>query len=126
MSGNSSLGKVAGHADRLDAAADAMATDGVGLHQTRGHVQQLRNMASAMRADAAAGRVPHEYAGPGYYASAAVPQLPAQILKTLAAAGISASEKISAATFDAKAAGIDPSDKLRAKLALDKLGLIHV
>jgi hypothetical protein len=117
------LETVAGHADRLDAAADAMAKDGVGLHDTRGHVATLRRMASSMRADAASGRVPHAFTD-NFYASAAVQQLPAQILKTLAAAGISASEKISAGEFDAKATGIDPHDRLRAKLALDKIGML--
>jgi hypothetical protein len=119
----SSLEKVGGHADRLEAAADAMQKDGVGLHDTRGHVAMLRRMASGMRADAANGRVPHAFTD-NFYASAAVPQLPVQIVKTLTAAGLPSDGTISVAAFDEKtiAANIDPSERLRTQLTLDRLG----
>ena len=72
MSG--SLGKVGGHADRLEALADAMAKDGVGLDSIRGHAATLRRMASSMRADAANGRVPHAFSD-NFYAAAEADQV---------------------------------------------------
>lgn len=61
------VAKVEPHANRLEAAADQMDKDGIGLHQTAGHVNHLRRMADAMRADAAVGKVPHAYHDAGSY-----------------------------------------------------------
>jgi hypothetical protein len=52
---------VAKHAQRLEAAADAMTSDGIGQHLTSGHAVVLRRMASSMRAEAAAGALPSRW-----------------------------------------------------------------
>lgn len=55
------LARVEPHASRLEAAADMMQAAGVGLHMPFGHADHLRRMAHSMRADAAVGKVPHEF-----------------------------------------------------------------
>lgn len=61
------VAKVEPHATRLEAAADQMEKDGIGLHETSGHVSHMRRMAGAMRADAAVGKMPHAYHDSGSY-----------------------------------------------------------
>jgi hypothetical protein len=57
------------HANCLEADADNLESDGIGLHPTQGHVAVLRRTANNMRADAAVGKVPHAYYdGQGVYA----------------------------------------------------------
>jgi hypothetical protein len=63
------LEKIEPHALRLESAADKMESAGIGGHASRGHVVILRDMASCLRADAAKGRMSHEYPG-GLYAAA--------------------------------------------------------
>ncbi|WP_051949296.1 DUF6582 domain-containing protein [Methylosinus sp. PW1] len=46
------------HAKALEAAADAMATDGIGGHQTYGHVVLARGLAKSLRASAVTGILP--------------------------------------------------------------------
>ena len=59
------------HAKNLEAAADQMEKNGVGLHPHLGHVHFARRMASSMRADAAQGKLPHEFRdSASYWASA--------------------------------------------------------
>lgn len=53
----------------LDALAEQMEQSGAGLHPSRGHVVHARKMAAAIRADAANGRVPHEFADGGTYSA---------------------------------------------------------
>lgn len=120
----SSLDKVAKHADALDKIAGDMQADGIGLHATRGHAMMLKSMASAMRADAANGKVPHEYSGIGYYASADVAPLPSLVLRTLTAAGIETDAKITVEDFDKQAqkAGLSIDARLQAKRALAATG----
>lgn len=68
---SATVAKIEPHATRMEAAADQMEKDGVGLHETQGHVNFLRRMAGSMRADAAVGKVPHAYHDSGsYWASA--------------------------------------------------------
>lgn len=61
------VAKVEPHANRVEAAADQMEKDGIGLHETSGHVSHMRRMAGAMRADAAVGKMPHAYHDSGSY-----------------------------------------------------------
>jgi hypothetical protein len=122
---SNALDRIAKHADKLDALANDLQADGIGGHATRGHQAVLRSLASAMRLDGANGKVPHEFINPNpMYGSASVPQLPAQILKTLSAAGLPSEGTISVAAFDEKtiAANISPHERLQTKLQLDRLG----
>lgn len=65
------IDKVEPHAKALEAAAMSCEAAGVGLHATRGHVAVMRRMAGHMRAEAAQGKIPHEYNdGHSYWASA--------------------------------------------------------
>lgn len=50
-------------AEGLEAQAAKMEAAGVGTHPTHGHVRHLRTMASALRADAAAGTMPQRFDG---------------------------------------------------------------
>jgi hypothetical protein len=80
---SATVAKIEPHATRMEAAADQMEKDGIGLHATQGHVNQIRRMADSMRADAALGKVPHAYHDSGsYWASGdrrqPEPQQPAQ------------------------------------------------
>jgi hypothetical protein len=59
-------------ASALESCASAMEASGVGAEPRGGHAILLRRMASAMRSDAAMGRVPSSYHD-GYYASAEPP-----------------------------------------------------
>lgn len=61
------VAKVEPHANRLEAAADQMEKDGIGLHDTQGHVRHLHRMAAAMRAEAAMGKMPSSYHDAGSY-----------------------------------------------------------
>jgi hypothetical protein len=61
------VAKVEPHANRVEAAAEQMEKDGIGLHETSGHVSHMRRMAGAMRADAAVGKMPHAYHDAGSY-----------------------------------------------------------
>lgn len=61
------VAKVEPHATRLEAVADQMEKDGIGLHDTAGHVNHMRRMAGSMRADAAVGKIPHAYHDAGSY-----------------------------------------------------------
>ena len=53
--------KMEPHANHLEAAADAMEKDGVGLAPHSGHVMVARRMAASIRSDAANGKVPHTF-----------------------------------------------------------------
>jgi hypothetical protein len=65
------IDKAEPHAKALEGCAAACEASGVGLHNTRGHVAVMRRMAGNMRADAAMGKIPHEYNdGHSYWASA--------------------------------------------------------
>lgn len=64
---SATVAKIEPHATRMEAAAEQMEKDGVGLHETQGHVSHLRRMAGSMRADAAVGKVPHAYHDAGSY-----------------------------------------------------------
>lgn len=67
------MSKIEPHAKALEAEADRLEADGIGVHSTRGHVANLRRMAGAMRADAATGKTPHEYHDSGSYWAGADP-----------------------------------------------------
>jgi hypothetical protein len=115
------LETVSKHADGLDRLADAMQAAGVGMHPTKGHVALLRRMAGAMRADAANGRVPHEYNDrASMYATAVGPALPGTVIRTLNAAGLPTDKPISLDTFDAAMARTDLPirERIGAKQAL--------
>jgi hypothetical protein len=49
------------HVDALMERADKMTAEGVGGHPSNGHAEHLRKMAACMCAEAAMGKVPHEY-----------------------------------------------------------------
>ena len=82
------MGRVEPHAARLEAAADSMEQDGIGLHEPAGHAHHLRRMAHAMRADAAHGKIPHSYHDGASYFASGMPGLPqvAQMAPVQAAA----------------------------------------
>ena len=81
---SATVAKIEPHSVRLEAAAAAMEKDGVGLHATAGHVNNLRRMADSMRAEAAVGKVPHAYHDSGsYYASADLVRQPAPLAATV-------------------------------------------
>lgn len=61
------VAKVEPHATKLEAVAEGMEKDGIGLHDTAGHVNHMRRMAGSMRADAAVGKMPHAYHDAGSY-----------------------------------------------------------
>lgn len=71
--------KVEPHAAHLETAADRMEAAGIGLHETAGHVVHLRRMASAMRAEAHMGKMPHTYHDSGSYFAAGDRQAPVTI-----------------------------------------------
>lgn len=64
---------VKGHADRIRAAADKMASDGFGMDEKRGHVKVLHHMADTMEADAHMGKLPHVYHTSDFMYAAAAP-----------------------------------------------------
>jgi hypothetical protein len=112
-----------GHARALEAAADGMEEDGIGLHPTQGHVSHLRRMAGSLRADAALGKTPYEYHGVGLYAAAdAAPSLPGPVLAMLRAAGVDLPGKLSLAQLDTCLAAIDPGERILIKTELNKRG----
>lgn len=122
------------HALALESAADAMHTAGIGLAPTSGHVDALRRMANAMRADAALGRVPHAYGG--MYAATeeqdanlqladggAEAPLPRAVLASLQAAGVTIRPgEVSLAELDTAMSGADLSARLLVKSELNRLG----
>jgi len=71
---SATVAKIEPHATKLEGVADQMEKDGVGLHATQGHVNQIRRMADSMRADAAQGKVPHAYHDSGSYWAGADPR----------------------------------------------------
>jgi hypothetical protein len=54
------------HAAMLETAASLMELDGIGLDPEQGHVQHLRSMAGAIRAQAALGKLAQSYPGARY------------------------------------------------------------
>ena len=65
------IDKVEPHAKALESCAASCEAAGIGLHSSRGHVAVMRRMAGNMRADAAMGKMPHEYNdGHSYWAAA--------------------------------------------------------
>jgi hypothetical protein len=112
------LEKVEPHAARLEAAADKMEQAGIGGHASRGHVVILRDMASCLRADAAKGRMSHEYPG-GMYAVAAADVAPKSrpILTLVEAAAVKKEnaplvQMICATAQRMGLTSIDPSEKI--------------
>lgn len=71
---SATVAKIEPHATKLEAAADQMEKDGIGLHATQGHVNQIRRMADSMRSDAALGKVPHAYHDSGSYWASGEPR----------------------------------------------------
>jgi hypothetical protein len=113
--------KVERHAANLENAAKSMSADGIGLDNLRGHASILRRMASAMRQDAAQGRLPHSYSdNAAMYASAGA-SLPGPVLHDLRAAGLESlaqdGESISITDLDASFAetGTDAGTRIRLK-----------
>ena len=112
------------HADALDKVADGMQAAGIGLHPTLGHVALLRRMAGAMRADAAGGKVPHEFSDRASMYAGAIQPLPGAVIRTLSAAKLPTDRAIPVSEFDdaVRAAGLDISDRLIAKRTLERAG----
>ena len=123
----SALDEIEQHAKGLESAADGLDKSGIGQHPTRGHSAVLRRMASAMRVDAANGRVPHEFNDQSsWYGSAESLSVPASVSRTLKACGLPTDQKITLAEFDAKAGVTEVSvaDRLTAKRYLTAIGRI--
>lgn len=113
------LSKIEPHALRLEAAADRMDQAGIGGHETRGHAAVLRQMAGAMRADAARGRLAYRYDAPADTMSAsasgggtATRGRPAVTVQQLLEADPTAARRVNAARHAAKRLGyILPLDR---------------
>ncbi len=67
------VARVEPHCAACEAAADSMEQAGVGVAPVSGHTHHLRRMASAMRQDAAGGKLPSSYRDSGAYYAAADP-----------------------------------------------------
>jgi hypothetical protein len=114
------------HASGLESAAAAMAADNIGGESTRGHQALLKRMASAMRADAATGKLPFAYSDGGYYASAA-PKMSAGAMAILAAAGLSLTGDamtLAALNSSLDESGTSMSDRIVIKEAMASAGRI--
>jgi len=71
INAGSVLHKVKKHSDTLRSCAAAMEADGIGMHNTGGHVHLLRRMADNMEAEASKGSLPSYYnSGSDFHASA--------------------------------------------------------
>jgi|ERR1700677_2786364 hypothetical protein len=114
------------HADRLDAIADGMERDGIGGDLRNGHRLFLKRMASSMRAEAAAGRVPSTYnANADIYASAERPPLPAVVQHLMASNGIDLEGgQITIGALDAAMTDATISDRFALQTALARAGRI--
>jgi hypothetical protein len=129
---NNVLDKIERHAKGLEAVADQMEKDGIGLHTTRGHVSTLRRMAGAMRVDAAAGKLPHQFNDNALvYAGAANAErpLPGYVTRVLATAGVQLPanrQPIPATELETKlaAASVSVQDRIACKQQLAIAGLL--
>ncbi|HEY1772435.1 MAG TPA: DUF6582 domain-containing protein [Gammaproteobacteria bacterium] len=71
LSAASVLSKVKKHSDSLRSCAAGMEADGIGMHNTGGHVHLLRRMADNMEAEASKGSLPSYYnSGSDFHAAA--------------------------------------------------------
>lgn len=107
------LSKVKKHSDSLRSCAAAMEAEGIGMHNTGGHVHLLRRMADNMEAEASKGSLPSYYnSGSDFHASAqpseadlkAAAEKQAEAIKAAVTAAV---EPLKAELADVKAKAFD-------------------
>ncbi len=113
--------KVEPHAAGLESCAASMEAAGIGLHPTGGHVQTLKRMASAMRADAATGKVPHIFRDHDYPYSASADRSDDKSVADKISAAAEETKKLLAAKDDEVAKLIASAVETASKAFGDKL-----